>query len=255
MASNDRLSVPRYIVEQADYVADLSGRQILLEEDPGEELYVQVSFSDARAHKLIFPPAYRPHIPHLLLIAAHRIQRLWEAPPSERLVPTYNVKDLGSDDDEYCRRLARPERSADEFSENQKPTIVDQVTCLPVGIRMEWEIAQTYPQHRSRQVRYLYHQLGEREARFAPDLADRFPEQIHAAGCAMNIATIEETVDILGAKIHSAWHETGYCELADRLREKLTTPTPGHLGDREVTDAWAEELGLRDWYEWVAPTE
>ena len=35
------------------------------------------------------------------------------------------------------------------------------------------------------------------------------------------------------------------------LRELLhRVEEPGYLGDRVVTDAWAEELGLRDWYEW-----
>ena len=39
--------------------------------------------------------------------------------------------------------------------------------------------------------------------------------------------------------------------LGERLREVLhDVEEPGYRGDRLVMDAWAEELGLRDWYEW-----
>lgn len=250
---NDRVPLPRYIAEKADEAASLSGHQILLEEDPGVELYVGISLSGKKAHVLHYPTTFREHLPHLLLLTAHRILRLWETPASERYLPYTNVENLGSESSEdLWRALAKPGRSPEDLGRYFRVATVNQVTSLPVDIRSEWEIAQTYTHHRGYQTAYLRRQLAEREARYAPNLAEKAPERVHAAGCAMNIVAIDETADILGGRVYSKWHETEYCELADRLRDKFDTITPGHPGDREVIDAWAKKLGMRDWYEWVA---
>ena len=41
-------------------------------------------------------------------------------------------------------------------------------------------------------------------------------------------------------------------DLGHRLRARLDAEEePGYRGDRSVTDAWAEELGMEGWFEWV----
>ena len=47
------------------------------------------------------------------------------------------------------------------------------------------------------------------------------------------------------------FRQTPHRRLGERLRVLLhSVEEPGYPGDIVVTDAWASELRLRDWYEW-----
>jgi hypothetical protein len=67
----------------------------------------------------------------------------------------------------------------------------------------------------------------------------------------MSVVLAAEVADLVGAKLSPAFQETPHHELGERLRSLLDSEgQPGYRGDIAATDAWAEELGMRDWYEW-----
>ena len=68
---------------------------------------------------------------------------------------------------------------------------------------------------------------------------------------ATNLLLAEEAAEIADVEPGPMFRQTPHRALGERLRELLlAVDEPGYAGDRLVTDAWAEELGLRDWYEW-----
>ena len=67
----------------------------------------------------------------------------------------------------------------------------------------------------------------------------------------MNVVLAEEAADIAGVEPGPMLRENPHRELGERLRGFLhAVEEPGYRGDRLVTDSWANELGLREWYEW-----
>ena len=67
----------------------------------------------------------------------------------------------------------------------------------------------------------------------------------------MNVVLAQEAAEIAGVEPGQMFRQTPHRALGEQLRELLhAVDEPGYRGDRLVTDTWAEELGLRDWYEW-----
>jgi hypothetical protein len=72
------------------------------------------------------------------------------------------------------------------------------------------------------------------------------------ASAAMNIAFAETIGEIAGVTPAPAFRRNRYGALGEQLVERLReVAEPGLSGDRKATDAWARELGLEGWYEWV----
>ena len=62
----------------------------------------------------------------------------------------------------------------------------------------------------------------------------------------------EEAAEIADVEPGRHFLETQYRAVGEKLRDQLSSvEEPGVKGDRIVTDAWAGELGLKGWYEWV----
>lgn len=62
----------------------------------------------------------------------------------------------------------------------------------------------------------------------------------------------EHVASLAGIGVPEAFKRHRSREKGERLLTLLhDVQTPGLEGDREVTDAWANELGLQGWYEWV----
>ncbi len=49
----------------------------------------------------------------------------------------------------------------------------------------------------------------------------------------------------MAPRVHAA-----HGALGEMIRQLLREGSQAYLGDRLVTDAWAKELGFRDWFEW-----
>ena len=116
---------------------------------------------------------------------------------------------------------------------------------------MQREIAEELPEHRAKQRAYLHRQVRDFEPTFVPEMADAFPETVSKASQAMNVAFAEEAAELTGAAPGRLCREARYRLAGLRLREQLhALDEPGAPGDRRLTDTWAEELDLREWYEW-----
>jgi hypothetical protein len=140
-----------------------------------------------------------------------------------------------------------------EFSKFVFHGLARQLTSQPVDLRVEREVYEGLPEHRSRQLAYLERQLRDLEPHFTPEIAEFAPPRVYRAGSGMNVALGLGFAEIADATVPGAVLENGYRYLGDRLQGLLgRIDGAGLAGDREAVDAWAEELGLRDWYQWVA---
>jgi len=68
----------------------------------------------------------------------------------------------------------------------------------------------------------------------------------------MNIVLTEAACDIAGVKVPDYVRTCAHRNLGQQLRVRMESEQAlDYAGDCKVTDAWATELGLERWFEWV----
>jgi len=95
-------------------------------------------------------------------------------------------------------------------------------------------------------------QVEDIEPHFSAEIEGPAPSRIYAATTAMNVVLAEESSEIAGTPIDPLVRSSAHGSMGTQLRQILREEkAPGYRGDLVVTDAWAEVLGMRKWYEWV----
>ncbi len=248
--------LPEYALELLSEVVAQSGYPLVLAETEGlgYDSQLRMAGQTQPFHALSYVPAYRRYWVHFIVNAAVKILRFFELPSQERLIPVSGRgKRLPKEYEEELRRKLRgpPEPVLAGLSCFLYEGTVRQLTSMPFDIRVERETADLVPEHKGAQRAYLARQVKDLELHFAPEIAEVAPNRIYAASTGMNVVLAEEAADIAGVKPGPMFRQTPHRQLGERLRELLLgVEEPGYPGDRLVTDAWADELGLREWYEW-----
>ncbi len=250
------LALPSYALGLVHEALHRTGYPLVLTEEDGIGYDSQLRMAGRTQpfHELAYVPAYRPFRLHFLISAAFKIRRVWEVPPDERLLPISDAgRGLPAEDEAELRRKLRgmPTSAIDDLSRFLYHGLTQQLTSMPVDVRVEREIAESLPEHREAQHSYLSRQVRDLEPHFRPEIAEFSPERLYAACTAMNIVLAEEAAEIADVEPGPMFRQNPHRGLGERLRKHLhAVDEPGYRGDRVLTDTWADELGLRDWYEW-----
>ncbi len=248
--------LPDYAAALFSQVKEQTGYPLVVveKEGIGYDSLVSMAGRTQPFHELAYVPLYREYRLHFIVNAAFKIRRVWDIPREERLLPVGEAgKRLPQEQEaELRRKLGNPPPVfLAGLSSFLYEGIVRQLTSMPVDIRVERETAELVPEHMPAQRAYLARQVKDLEPHFMPEIAQVAPDQIYAASTAMNVVLAEEAAEIAGVRPGPMFRQTPHRPLGQRLRELLhAVEEPGYPGDRLVTDAWADELGLRDWYEW-----
>lgn len=250
------LELPGYARSLLFQVIEKTGHPIVAAETPGIGYDSQLSMA-VRArpfHKLIYGPEYGEFFSHFIVNAAVKILRVWELPPEERLIPVYRAgRRLPNayEEELFSKIGVLPSTLANDLSQFLYRGTVQQLTSMPVDIRVEREMAEMLPEHRTAQQDYLTRQVQDLEPHFAEEIASVAPSRLYAATSAMNLVLAEEAAEITGVKPGPMLSRSPHRRLGECLRERLhSVREQGYRGDIMLTDMWAAELGLEDWYEW-----
>ena len=250
--------LPGYLRTVLAQAIEMSGYPLQVETREAVEFdsQIQLARPGRPLHKLVVSKPYRDHLEHFLASAAFKIIRFYEQPQEERYLPgTEQRQGLPQAERRELRsklpwsRL--PPTEFEGMAQFLYEGAVRQLTSYPVDLRVEREIAEQLPEHREKQQVYLQRQVRDFEPTFLPEMVKAFPERISRASQAMNVAFAEEAAELTEVSPGRSCRKARYRSVGERLREKLhQVQEDGARGDRLVTDAWAEDLGLRDWYEW-----
>ena len=253
----ERFRIPGYTRELIEQVTQRTGYPLfLIEEDGiGYDSELRVARCNRAVHEIAYVPEYREYRMHFLVNGAFKILRFWEVPEDQRYMPAHQVgRKLPEEDHaELLLKLQGVPRSVlEDLSAFLYTGIARQLTSMPVDIRVERELAEAVPDHRPAQASYLRRQVKDLEPAFAPELQELSPERLHRASTAMNVVLAEEAAEFSGEPVGKMFRETPCRALGERLREQLhSVEVAGYPGDRVLTDMWARELGMEDWYKWV----
>ncbi len=248
--------LPEYAQELLSEVLTQTGYPLMLVETEGLGYDSQLRMAGPTQpfHALSYVPAYRRFWVHFMVNAAVKIRRFFELPSQERLMPVSRRGErLPTKYEQELRRKLRgpPEPLLAAISGFLFEGTVRQLTSMPFDIRVERETADLVPEHKVAQRAYLARQVKDLEPHFMPEIADVVPDRIYAASTGMNVVLAEAAAEIAGIEPGPMFRKTPHRQLGQRLQELLRdVEAPGYGGDRIVIDAWAQELRLRDWYEW-----
>jgi hypothetical protein len=255
----------RVIREVSDYCAELiaraeakSGYPLLLMESDAIEFDSELNIASGskQRHTVAYRPRYAQYRDHFVVNAAYKILRIWDTPKEQRyFCATESGRGLPTGDYQELRekiRSAIGTEGANALSKFLFAGLTRQLISFPTDIRVEKEISESLPVHREKQLSYLRRQVQDFLPTLNEDMLSVIPKRSYCASTAMNIAFAEEIAELSGATPAPAFRKHRSRYLAERLRSHAKAiQEPGFPGDRKLTDAWAKELGLEDWYSWI----
>lgn len=248
-------SLPDYVRNLIDAVTEETGYDLACRIDPLAPYAprLHIGSSRQRVYLLSLPATDLRYQTHLTLAALHKIQRITGAPPREQLVgvprafllPTADHQELG----ELFPTL--PARVIEQLSEGMALSLVSQLMEVPVDIRVEHEIALSWPEHRKIQQSYLRSRVEHFDFVYDPRQETILPRRSLDTLRQINGAYLQECMNLSGSPAGLNFEAYRQDRLDRELLPILDACTePGHIGDRQIIDQWADHLGMRDWYVW-----
>lgn len=251
---DELVDLPRYAANLVGEVLERTGCPLAVQEQHGIGYgsKLQVATERSPVHLLLMAREYREHIRHFLVNACVKINRFWDAPEEDRLIAvgTQPARLCKADENELRRKTrGLPPHDLESLSRHLHHGVLQQLTSMPVDLRVEREIAETMTQHADAQRAYLQRHVKDLDPRFAIEFALVVPIAIYRASTGMNAAMVQEAIEIAGVKPGPLYGMSNDRWIGERLGA-LLDPGPGVGGDCAAVDAWAEELGYRHRYEW-----
>lgn len=159
-----------------------------------------------------------------------------------------------------CRQLHHqlaPDR-AQELGTFIYRGLILQLRSMGPGMLVDRWIREHCPDLRDAQAQAMEAEITGNLAVLKPSTRDNYPAAVYGASISMNAAYAIHGGDLLGKPYLAVpYRSQGYGEIGRRLIAlALGTADPTEeLTERQIIDAWAQELGVEGWYEWSELSE
>jgi hypothetical protein len=159
-----------------------------------------------------------------------------------------------------CQQLHRqlaPDR-AQELGTFIYRGLILQLRSMGPGMLVDRWIRERCPDLREVQEQAIESEITNNLAALKPSTRANYPANVYEASISMNAAYAIHGGDLLGKPYLAVpYRSQGYGEIGSRLIAlALGTADPTEeLTDRQIIDAWAQELGVEGWYEWSELSE
>jgi hypothetical protein len=237
-----------------------SGYPVLVTED--RSLATLASLRMARgkapAHTITYNPVASTQPDYLIAHQCGFILRLFANTPSERcdFAPAAHgreiVHQLLNGPEGPARKHRLPPHVVEQLRNQLFDGLMVQLRSIPVGLRVDAWILRDYEDLAPLQRSAVLRQLQEGQAALAPDVRKIAPARVYKASVTMNAAFASfwsRTWDDPALSV--PYKAAGYDKPGARLLSIFDEISDEPTADRELVDAWAGELGLSNWYEWV----
>lgn len=202
---------------------------------------------DAPMHFLEYQPRGSSPPDYFIAYQCGFVVRLFSAPPDKRF-------DVGSTP-EGIRRMnlalldPRIPKEVRGMSDYLLTGLVTQLLSYPVGLRVDNWLYDGYPELRPLQVAGAQIQLEQNVGAIKVSKSGMFPSKVVKANLTMSAAfALYWARRWQDDSIMVPWKAAGFHEGAKRLLEISDGISDDPGLDMELIDAWAYELGLKEWY-------
>jgi hypothetical protein len=236
-------------------VEEQSGKEIefLLGEDLYVDSLVKMARTNMPRHVLKIKADQGRYISEAIAHECGHILRLLRVSPADRKVSysssSHFTKAFAELDDE---KSSLPSELKNQMYNTWINGLVLQVNNLPVDVRIERWIYNTYPGLREEQAQYLRNQALACVSAFSKELTKVTSPKVFRCNRSMVYAYLKAISLLIGGDIiqHFDSHPE-IVEVGEWLFKFLDCPDLGYLQDIETTNEWAKFLGLTDWFSWT----
>jgi hypothetical protein len=246
-----------------DSIADVSGKPIQFL--PDAHLPVLSRITRARGNAPSHILTYRPDATGLDYVVAFEATftlRIYQTPESERYDFAGNdkgraaVRKMLSEPGGVVKKMGLPLATADALASQFYDGLMTQLRSMPIGIRIDEWIHETYPGLRAAQRASIDAQQRQNAQVLSPQIRQMAPPTIYNPNVAMNAAYARFADRLLENPAYSVpYHSAGFLEGGEKLLAIMESIPSDAVHDRALVDAWAEELGINDWVQWLPITD
>jgi hypothetical protein len=240
-------------------VEETTGLPVDVEADSSLPSNVLAAVKMARGRTPLHSITYQPNTStapdYLICYQCGFILRLYSTPPDQRF-------DLASSDagETEVKRLVQQKVAAGELQVHSASQYAGflykgfllQLHSMPVGLHVDDWILSEYPDLMPLQRQAVMRQLDDNVAGLRPEIRQMTPERSLTLNLTMNAAFAEFWAAKLNQpQISLPFKASGHLEAGRELLEIWRTLPNNPANDRKLIDAWAQKLGVSDWYQWV----
>jgi hypothetical protein len=241
-------------------VESISGYPVLVTEDASLQTLatVKIARGSAAAHVIVYNPSAATAPDYLICCQCGFIVRLFTNPPAERfdLAGSPQARELVGQllggPQGVARRMNLDPEAIRGLRDRLFSGLMLQLRSMPVGLRVDAWIRQNYPELSDLQRTAILRQLQDSLATLGPEVRKIAPTKVYNASVTMNAAfTLFWSRTWDDPALSVPYKAAGYDKPGARLLSIFEDISDEPTADRRLIDAWADELGLSNWYEWV----
>jgi len=218
---------------------------------------IKIARKNMASHILYYKDDRGSILDHLIAHECGHINRMWDVPPGDRIVPASNEENkrlaltqIGEDLNKLAKSI--PVEHLGEVSNMWFHGIIRQVTNIPVDMRIEKWIFDNYPELRRSQVSSIDRQMREGAQVLSKRVEDFTPKKIYDASNYINCSFAIAMESLIGKKYTAPYRSTPYTGLGSKLADLvIRSEDRGFKQDIEIINQWTEMLGLKGWYYWA----
>ncbi len=237
-------------------VEELTGTPVEIVEDPTIPQLATI----ARAHSgvpfhLLRINASLGEPDYLIVYECGFILRLYHVPPEERSEFTGSGRGR-ADVERWLRRAGQttklPETVRADLAQQLVDGLLTQLRSYPIGMRIDQWIHDEFPALDGLQRDAVARQQRDNLSVLQPETRKLAPKPVRDANAAMNAAYAIFCDRVFGKAGYAIpYRSAGYEKRGRALLDIMESIPDDPASDRALVDAWGEELGLADWYQWA----
>jgi hypothetical protein len=240
-------------------VEEVTGTPVEVIADGSLPVLARVTMARAGASRHVLRVRLGRPIPdYLLAYECGFILRLYANPPAER----YDLASSSAGSAVVVRLLKAPgglapklrlsEADLTQYAQMLYDGILTQVRSIPIGMRIDRWIYDTYPDLRQGQSSAVNEQQRTNVQVLGPNIRETSPPKLYSASVSMNAAYALFCDELYGEGGYSvAYRNAGVAAEGARLLDEWRALLSEPAFDRQLVDAWARALGIDKWYRWV----
>lgn len=245
--------------EILDLISDLTGKpfEFIHKPDLPTLAMVKIARESMPFHLIYYKNISPGNIDHLIAHECGHIYRMMSVPVEYRKIPASNMKNrqiAANKIENELFSLSRdiPVEKISSLFEIWFTGIIKELTNLPVDMRIEKWIYDTYPELRKAQKITIDKQIRENVQGLSENIKKMTPVFVYDTSNVMNYAFASFMESLIGKKYTTPYKRTKYPEVGAKLVKLLSdTKDQGYEQDIEIINKWANILGLTDWFYWT----
>lgn len=254
--------VPRISATAKDAIVNtmlVTGYPIALARDPNLDVWsnVRVPRGGDEFSLISYRPDKEKYLDYLIAHECGHLYRIFSAPPGDRLVPMTDRQRIQRAREEVGRerwsgKTKIPTQYLSEAIEWMCHGMLQQLLNAPADCRIERWIYDQLPRLRDVQAAALLELNRTFEACLDGEVKRELPRSMYTRSNTLNYVLAKTDSQILGdSSFLDPFLTKGFDKVGERLYDSLQSQDDEHAGDIRATNAWAQELGMRDWYDWT----